>query len=444
MLFLYVKSFADENNVYASVIFSTSIDLDLPYIIFEGKTWSTAPSTRYARLDILFDEPIEISVVNIEFKNKMKNYVMIYLNDLDNTYYQKPSDNKISLDLQISKTVNSVKFNFGKNDIIKVKNITIYDKNKKPYNIKTPRIVNGNVKVTSTLSPERFYNIYKIFDSKLEDGWSSDKRRTGDIIEFSFEKPQIIKGFKIWNGYQRSEVHYNSNSRIKTLKIEGDNNYNEIVTLVDKIGEQMVSLPKPFNGTNLKMTVIDSYPGTVYKDLVISELRFFDGDRYFFINPIKFLKENIEYNKKEFAKANLSYILDEEIGSYSGSEEYGEGSSFSFRFKSDGSIYLQGEEWKENNSKRFFAIGNYEIIKADKDGMEFRLFGYIVNQEGEGEWFDGDCGGGGYSYVYKDAEKKIFTEFIHIRTSSKDNSPIVINKSKKNLLFEKIKCYIRN
>lgn len=440
-LFITTSVFAEEKELYASVISATSFDKSLPYVIFEGKKWAPSKGSRYSRLDILFDKPQKISGLLIEFEKEIKDYVTIYLNDLDYKYYLSPNNKKFEITINDEKREwNSLKFNFNRNNDVIIKKIEIFYEGDKSYKIKTPKIVNGSVQASSTLSPERSYNIYKIFDSKLEDGWSSDKKMTGDVIEFNFDEPQTIKAIKLWNGYQRSEVHYKANSRVKTLKLEGDNGYEATITIKDKLGDQIVNLPKPFEGKYLKMTVFDSYPGTVYKDLVISEMRFFDGDKYFLINPIKFLKDNIEYSKNEFSKAYLNQILDNEISSSSWSNEENF-TGYTFRFRSDGSIYIQGEKTEGETAKKFFTIGNYEILKASKEGVDLRLFGYIVEQKGTGTFYEGDCGGGGYEYEYKDATKRIFTEYITISADLEKGGYIIKNTSKKpNFFFEEISC----
>lgn len=442
MLFTTTRVFAGGNELFASVISATSFDKSLPYVIFEGKKWNISKGSGYSRLDILFDKPQKIKGLLIEFENEIKDYVTIYLNDIDYTYYLSPKDKKFEITIDEKREWNSLKFNFNRNKEVVVKKIEIYDEQDEPYKIKTPKIVNGSIKATSTLSPERSYNIYKIFDSKLEDGWSSDKKMTGDVIEFNFEEPQTIKAIKLWNGYQRSDVHYKSNSRVKTLKLEGDNGYVETISIKDKLGDQLINLPKSFKGNHLKMTVVDSYPGTVYKDLVISEMRFFDGDKYFFINPIKFLKDNIEYNKNEFSKASINQVLDNQISSSSWSE--GENfTGYTFRFRSDGSIYIQGEKTEGETARKFFAIGNYEILKASGEGIDLRLFGYIVEQKGTGTFYEGDCGGGGYEYEYKDATKKIFTEYITITPDMGNGGYTIKNTSKKpNFFFKEISCFL--
>ncbi|MCX7821007.1 MAG: hypothetical protein N2258_04950 [Brevinematales bacterium] len=443
ILVSFSNVFGASKEVFASVLFSTSFDNDLPYAIFEGKEWSIMKGSRYSRLDILLDEPTRISKLIIEFKNSFKGYITVYLNDLDDTHYLTPENRKIILSFEKPKTLSSIKFNFNQNDDVVVKNVEIYETANKKYEFKASKVIEGNVKATSTLIPERAYSVYKIFDSKLEDGWSSDKKRTGDIIEFNFDKQQTITAFKIWNGYQRSEVHYKANSRVKKLRLEGDNGYKNTVTVLDKPGPQIVKLNKTFKGKNLKMEILDSYPGTKYNDLVISEMRFFDGKNYFLINPIKFLKNNIEYNRNEFSKAGLKRILDNEIFTESGYEE--DSTSYYFRFRSDGSIYIEGRKDKGEISERFFAIGNYEILKAGEEGVDLRLFGYIVNQKGIGKWYDGDCGGGGYDYQYKDATKQIFTEFITISEKSDDGEAFNIKNTgkKRNFFFEELLCYFR-
>jgi hypothetical protein len=440
MVFLFIMSGFSlfEKNVNATVISSTSLKDDLPYLIFEGKSWTSEPDTKYTRLDILLDTPVKLGMLEIEFENTVKESVTIYLNDLDQTYYMVPKNNIITLAIDYKNDVNSVKFNFGENKGVIVKKITLLDENIKEINVHTSKAVEGTAKASSTLEPSRFYDIEKLFDSKLENGWSSDKKKSGDVLEFKFEGPQTIRSLKIWNGYQRSEVHFKANSRVRTAKLEDGKGYLQTVTFKDSMGAQEIKLPQKFTGDYLKMTIVDSYTGSVYKDLVISELRFFDGKYYFFINPVKFLKNNIDYNRAQFSAAGVQSILDSEAGYSTGPDGY-----LRFRLRSDGSVYCEGSIADESKAKRYFIIGNYEILKSTEEGVNLRLFGYMVTEEGKGTWQDGDCGGGGYSYEYKDARKKIFTEFISIKKADEENRYLFINTGDKhNLNFEEAKFYL--
>jgi hypothetical protein len=247
---------------------------------------------------------------------------------------------------------------------------------------------------------------------------------TGDVIEFRFDEPQKITALKFWNGYQRSKIHFDANSRFKTLRIEDDRGFSQTVNFEDKMGAQEIRLSKTLAGCSyLKMTVLESYAGSRYKDLVLSELRFFDGDNYFLINPVNFIRENIKHNRDLFNTAEVGYILDQSIHMPQTDPDYSD--NMSFRFRSDGSVYAEGSV----SSNKYFLLGNYEILKSiPGEGLNLKLFGYIVTQQGEWKEFTssgGDCGGGpGGEYVYKNSTKKIFSEFLTVSKAGNDSVSI--------------------
>jgi hypothetical protein len=196
----------------------------------------------------------------------------------------------------------------------------------------------------------------------------------------------------------------------------------------------------------MKMTVMDSYAGTEYKDLVFSQLRFYDGKRYFLIDPVDFVKGNIKSNRESFTAAGVDNILDQSISIID--ENSPHPSDLSFRFRSDGSLYAEGnitynsaESTKANN---YFVVGNYEVLKSGPGkGIDLRIFGYIITKQGElgypyaivGGGGGGDCGGdsGPEGYIYKNSTKKIFAEFLTI-TRSDTNTVSIKNTGKYNFL----------
>jgi len=350
----------------------------------------------------------------VECASDPKSAVTVYLNDLDKVNYLTPKNKQFYLKADRSQEVSSVKFNFGSNNNIAIKGITLFNVLGKPFAILPSRSVEGTSTASSTLKPERFYNIQKMFDSKLESGWSSDKKKQGDTLSFTFEESHDISALKIWSGYQRSEVHFKSNSRPKTMVLEDGGEYSQTITVKDEMGAQTITFPEKFSGRKLNIIIKGSYPGEKYADLVISELRFLENDHNFFINPLLYMKSNREYNYKQFSKGGFEPLLDAQLSwLIDGPDD----SYMHLRLRSDGSFYRESLFAGEETSRKSFSLGNYEIKKVSEKRIDLRLFGYIVTQKGTGKFEGGDCGGY-YSYVYKGSTKRIFTEYISIEPYS--------------------------
>src|SRR5207302_6829378 len=129
--------------------------------------------------------------------------------------------------------VRSLTFNFEKNVDLCIAKIRLLDRNSKALEVKTPRVAEGTAIATSTLDPALSYDVMNLFDSRFEYAWASNKQATGVNIKFSFANEETIEKIMIWNGYQRSDVHCQANSRVKTMQLEGDNGYKATVTVAD-------------------------------------------------------------------------------------------------------------------------------------------------------------------------------------------------------------------
>src|SRR5439155_12007122 len=125
-----------------------------------------------------------------------------------------------------------------------------------------------------------------------------------------------------------------ANSRVKTLRVTGDKGYEVTLAVADRMGSQILQLPTPFTGRTLTLSVSEAYRGNKYEDLVVSELRFFDGSQWFMLNPVERLKTISEANRSAFKKAGLEAVLNH--GLFHGDDEW------VLRVRADGSMYLQG------------------------------------------------------------------------------------------------------
>lgn len=181
--------------------------------------------------------------------------------------------------LPINRDVRSVFIKIAENkngNRIKLKKIKFYAQNEfspdaEPMPIELPLGVQATARASSTLEPVFAYDASRLFDSRLGMAWSTDGKKTsgkGESVSISFTAPQDIAGLMIWNGYQRSDTHYNANGRVKILDAGS-----EALAVKDEPGAQTIMLKKPRKLDELTLTVKDIYPGSSYKDVLVSELR---------------------------------------------------------------------------------------------------------------------------------------------------------------------------
>jgi len=149
-----------------------------------------------------------------------------------------------------------------------------FKKNGQPLDVRAPRSVPGKISASSVLTPKDAYHPAYLFDGRLDFGWVEgvDGPGAGESVTVTFDQPVTITAIELWNGYQRSKDHFKKNARAKRISFGP-----APLDVADKLGEQKLSLPAPVTGTTFTLKVLDAIKGSVYQDLVLSELRFWDA-----------------------------------------------------------------------------------------------------------------------------------------------------------------------
>lgn len=140
-------------------------------------------------------------------------------------------------------------------------------------------------RVSSSLPPNdgARYDGPQLEDENEKTAWAS--RGKGEFIEVTFDGRKEIKdwhaplrGFRLVNGYAKSPALFAKNSRVKTLRVDFNGKPIEQARLLDSPVVQAVAIPEMEvrAGDRVRLTIIDVYPGSTYKDTCISEI-IFDG-----------------------------------------------------------------------------------------------------------------------------------------------------------------------
>ncbi len=441
-----------------SMIYTNALGDELPFSIFSKHSWAPDPKARFVKLHMYFDEPIKVKGLSIDdCGSKLSPNLSIFFNfdqwllrttpmldgEAPDAIHPVRVGNLLVLkDFNKMIEVRSLTINFEHNTGFKICGIHLINPQGEEYTIHTPDLVQGSVTASSTLSPASAYDAVYLFDSRFEYGWASNKEAKNVDLSFSFNESKRIERIRVWNGYQRSVMHCISNSRAKAIHVTGDGGYDEQIALKDTLGSQVVVLPKPFEGKNLKFTVVDSFQGKSYPDLVISELRFYDGKSWFMLDSSAKLKQNIVENRAKFAEAGVQGLLnDSYIAKTDNDEEIqinGDNSGTYLRMRADGSFYLSMNYGDDTS----FALGNYEIKQADKSkGLRLRMFGLLHHTH-----LYGDCNGCGrdcnkLNQPDEDGNTEtqlIFQEVVTIRPAKGGKYEVVNESGGKKLYFDKL------
>ena len=144
----------------------------------------------------------------------------------------------------------------------------------------------AKVTTSSTLKPEgkTTYGAEHLVDGKLKSAWSEGAEDTGVGTTITFKvgppdtsRPSFEGIFHVFNGYAASEAVWKKNARVKKLKVTLNGKPLATVELEDTGAMQVVNLqlilPRALKeGDALQLELAEVYPGSKYKDTVLSEL----------------------------------------------------------------------------------------------------------------------------------------------------------------------------
>lgn len=149
-----------------------------------------------------------------------------------------------------------------------------------PLPVEIPLLVQGTAAASSTLTPEPAYTVFNLFDSREDFAWSTHGKQTdgiGEEIKVLFADPQTLSGLLVWNGYQRSETHFQANARPASLKVIVNGGKEFVLPVKDLYGSQVIRFPEVVKEVEeLVLRIERVYPGGSYRDVLISELKFLD------------------------------------------------------------------------------------------------------------------------------------------------------------------------
>lgn len=302
---------------------------------------------------------------------------------------------------------------FSSTTSVAIKELSLFDQQGLTYKINPPKLVKGSINSTSNLKPKLAYGAANLMDSRKDLGWAENKpgNGIGEEISFSLSEPIKISKLKIWNGYQRSPTHFSGNARLKLFEFGVKGTELSQYSIEDITAGQFIDLASIIEGREFILRVIDAYPGDKYKDLVISEIKFFHEDI-----PIV-IKTNAEENRmiamrkkspltQSFLDHSFQVSMSQKIERETGKEYYSEymweSKSLSLRSNNTFVLYIREslsiEEYNgdtnyenyENDSKEVIADGNWELKEEAGDYIKIRIFGKIYSPTSMAELYQGD------------------------------------------------------
>ncbi len=269
---------------------------------------------------------------------------------------------------------------FDKNKHIGLSVLIFRGKDDELLNIKPPKYVSGSVVSRTVLEPQTAYGTDKLFDSRYDFAWAEGAEGNGVGEDLVFEIDEKIRIDKIvfWNGYQRSDEHFTSNTRLYKFEFSAQNTQPQEYSISDSQNPVEVILKEPIEATNFLLKIKEVYAGTQYKDLVISEICFYSDGVPYKIKPNK--TDDLYQLNNAIKNTPLSKILDRCVKNTTSDESIIQQKSIIIHSDYTFVVYDLVRD-KANGGDRVEKIidGNWELISAKKGVAKIRVFGKLRN-----------------------------------------------------------------
>lgn len=134
----------------------------------------------------------------------------------------------------------------------------------------------SSLKSTATNS----YRPTNLVDGDLATAWleGADGPGIGEWVEFHLAGQVVLSRIEIANGYQKDDDRYWGNGRVKSLAIEYSTGTTQLVDLVDTTDFQTV-IPTRQPVEWVKLVLVSTFPGEVWEDTGLSEVRMYTQGR---------------------------------------------------------------------------------------------------------------------------------------------------------------------
>lgn len=262
-----------------------------------------------------------------------------------------------------------------------------------PLKVHAPLAVAGTATASSTLKPVEAYAPSMLFDSRREFVWAEGAAGTGENekLTFTFGADQRISAIKIWNGYQRSEKHFTSNARVRSFEFGLKNGTKVKYTIEDNMEPQLVTLGEPLTGKEFELTIREAVPGSAYKDLVISEILFFDQATPLLIRDDSKAEESIKSLIASTRGSLMESFVDRRLKNHEETPYSTSDKSLILRSNKTFVLYehtTSSDASKEEDAE-IVADGNWELVEQQGDYAKVRIFGKLINLSETVDYYKG-------------------------------------------------------
>jgi len=393
----------EEPGAFIELCYATSVNMPEgqfgPENVFDNDpntSWVTMPGAGPGEgLYFSFETPIHVDAISMQALPESNSTaeltsVQLYINGVSGPYYSMRWEEPVSIDRKVKSIfirITGTEY-FGNEEpwdglcyngslSVGISEVNLFVENEHgqeaPLQIQPIASVSGSIQASSSLDPVEAYNPDFLFDSRSDFGWAdgnTESNGQGENLLFHFDQSQRIEKIKIWNGYHRSQTHFDQNERVASLSFGPQGEDLSVYQLDDTMVPQVITLETPLEGQNFSLNILDVYEGATYKDLVISELRFFDGNDWFKLQSVE--GEVRKMQLLEWAQnTDAGVFIDRQIYARIWSEDSNGEQHFILR--SNGSFIIWKQLDMDDGFETMYADGNWQII----DDNSVRIFGKL-------------------------------------------------------------------
>jgi caspase domain-containing protein len=128
---------------------------------------------------------------------------------------------------------------------------------------------------SSVLDPQygNRYGPANLVDGKNATAWVEgvSGNGSGEKILIAFDRPRLLSGFKIVNGYAKNEDIFFKNTRIHTALVRLSNGSSETISLPDDMRTNRFAFGEPVETSWIEIEIGTVFPGDKYSDTALSE-----------------------------------------------------------------------------------------------------------------------------------------------------------------------------
>jgi hypothetical protein len=131
--------------------------------------------------------------------------------------------------------------------------------------------------VSSVLKPQfgNSYGAQNLFNASTGAAWveGRDGNGIGEWITVEFDGMRLVKSINVQNGYQKNNDIFRKNNRVRQLRAMFSQGESQTFTLRDRLGPELLTLPKPVKAYWVKFVIEDVWAGNKYTDTAITKLQ---------------------------------------------------------------------------------------------------------------------------------------------------------------------------